>query len=114
VSKSFSSPQLADAKRAASAQAADGLKLRFSLPPDHFSRAQALGAKGRLSEAVREHQAALKANDKDERSLRGLGSAYNKQGAMQSAPQCFEQVLQLRPDASALRQWLDKAKAAQP
>jgi tetratricopeptide (TPR) repeat protein len=114
LSKSFASSPRPDAQAAPAAQASDDLKLRFSLPPDHYSRAQALEAKSDLSGAVQEYQEALKANDKDEKSLRGLGSAYYKQGAMQSAIQCYEQVLLLRPDDTALRQWLQKAKSAQP
>jgi|GEM_PF-3588608 tetratricopeptide (TPR) repeat protein len=114
VSKSFASSPLPDAKPAPAAQASDDLKLRFSLPPDHYSRAQALEAKGELSEAVGEYQEALKENDKDEKSLRGLGGVYYKQGALKSALHCFEQVLQLRPSDVALRHWVDNAKAALP
>lgn len=97
------------------AQAAPGpndLQLKFSLPPDSLTEGRTLEEQGKPYEAIRAYQEALKRNSRDEQAWRALGALYYKLGKTAFAIQCFEQVLEIRPDDAATRQWLTQMQGA--
>ena len=54
----------------------------------------------------------IQSNPNDYNAWMDLGRLYFKAGQKESAIQCFQQVLRLRPDAQTLKAWLEKYQAA--
>lgn len=95
-------------------EARDGLGGQVQLPAETLQRGKDLEAQGRTVEAVRLYVQSVQDNQKDLLAWWGLGNAYYRLGRKDYARQCFEQVLRIKPDASGLRDWLERYKAAAP
>jgi hypothetical protein len=88
------------------------LLLQFDVPPDQAAQAQSMEDQGHPAEARALYQQAVDQEPHDASAWAALGSFYYRQGQKAQAIDCFEQVLQLRPDAKAMADWLAKYKAA--
>lgn len=92
----------------------DGLGGEVQLPAETLRQGKELEDQGRAVEAIRLYIQSVQNDQKDLLAWWGLGNAYYRLGREDYARQCFEQVLRIKPDASGLRDWLDRYKAATP
>jgi tetratricopeptide (TPR) repeat protein len=90
------------------------LDLHFDIPADFTSQGDQLESQGRHADAVRLYQEAVKDDPKNIQAWWNMGNVYCKMNQRKPAIQCFDKVLELRPDFAALKAWLDKFKAKTP
>jgi tetratricopeptide (TPR) repeat protein len=88
-----------------SAAPGSSLDIHFKLPdePDTGAQNNPAGPSSTISEDIQ----AVQQNPQDARAWWVLGRAYYAQGQKNSAIQCFEQTLRLKPDNPQLKQWLE-------
>ena len=105
-------PPLPDlvAPQPASATAGPALELEFRLPESTSDQAILADEKGDAA-ALALYQEAIKKDPADTRAWMGLGHLYYRQHDEASALQCFDQVLRLNPTETALKDWVEKARA---
>ena len=95
---------------AASATAGPALELEFRLPESASDQAILADEKGDAA-ALALYQEAIKKDPADTRAWMGLGHLYYRRHDEASALQCFEQVVRLNPTETALKEWVEKARA---
>ncbi len=96
------------------AASGSSLDIHFKLP-DEPDGAPAENATG-LSEDIKSSEAAkaVEQNPQDARAWWLLGRLYYEKGQKNSAIQCFEQVLRLKPENPRLREWLKNYEGQKP
>ena len=94
--------------------AKDSLNLEFDIPPDYVARGDQFEAKGQHADAILAYLKAVQQDAQNVKAWYSLGKVYFQLNQKDSAVQCFEKALALRPDNAALRDWLQKYKAQQP
>jgi hypothetical protein len=94
--------------------AKDSLTLQFDIPPDYLAKGDRLEAQGLHSEAIASYRKAIQQDNQNIKAWWALGREYFLQGRKDFAVQCFEKVLVLRPDNTALKKWLDGYKTPKP
>ena len=93
------------------ANTGSSLNLLFKLPGNPGGTEEAAPTP---SAGIADEMQAVQQNPQDVRAWWALGQDYFKQGKRDSAIQCFEQVLRLKPDNPALKQWLETYEKAKP
>jgi tetratricopeptide (TPR) repeat protein len=88
----------------------DDLEIQFRLSPDTVNQGKELEKEGKYQEAVALYIQTIHNDQKNLLAWWGLGNIYYRLGRKDYAIQCFQQVLQIRPDAG-LAAWLEKYKA---
>ena len=92
----------------------DNLEILFKLPPDTLRQGRELEAQGKVDEAIDLYNRAIEKDHKNLLAWWGLGNIYVRSGRKAYAVPCFEKVLEIKPDAQKLREWLDRYKASKP
>ncbi|HTC19949.1 MAG TPA: tetratricopeptide repeat protein, partial [bacterium] len=88
-----------------SAAPGSSLDIHFRLPdePDTDAQDNPVGSASEISQDIQ----AVQQNPQDARAWWVLGRAYYAKGQKNSAIQCFQQTLRLKPDNPQLKQWLE-------
>jgi tetratricopeptide (TPR) repeat protein len=86
------------------------LTLEFDIPPDFLAKGRQLEAQGRPEEAAKAYQQAIEQAPRNMQAWWSLGDLHVRQGNRPEAIRCLEEVLRLRPDNRALRDWLERYK----
>jgi hypothetical protein len=89
----------------------DDLEIQFQLSPDTVNQGKELEKEGKYREAVALYIQTIHNDQKNLLAWWGLGNIYYRLGRKDYAVQCFQQVLQIQPDAG-LAAWLEKYQAA--
>ncbi len=95
-------------------EARNSLTLKFDIPADFAAQGDQMEAQGRNGEALRLYRQAVQQDPQNASAWWAMGNIYCKFGQKAYAIQCFNRVLELRPDNGALRDWLGKYKAQKP
>jgi tetratricopeptide (TPR) repeat protein len=86
------------------------LQLEFRLPDSPLDQAYQAEEDGDVAAARARYEEALKLDPKDTRAWMGLGHLHYRRGDLDTAVQCFEQVLRLNPTEVKLKDWLEALK----
>jgi hypothetical protein len=87
------------------------VEVHFKISNDPLAQGQQLEKDGKLPEAIGVYVGALKEKPGDDLLWAALANDYYRLGKKDYAIQCFEKVLQLKPDNQALAAWLEKYKS---
>jgi tetratricopeptide (TPR) repeat protein len=90
----------------------DDLEIQFQLSPDTVNQGKELEKEGKYQEAVALYIQTIHNDQKNLLAWWGLGNIYYRLGRKEYAIQCFQQILQIKPDATGLAEWLEKYRAA--
>lgn len=91
---------------------AKDVEVHFKINVDPLARGQGLEKQGKTSEAIQNYVDALKSDPQNDQLWAALGRLYYQLGKKDYAIKCFGNVLKLKPDNQALRDWLGKYKAS--
>jgi len=84
----------------------NSLTLKFSLPTDYVAQGEAQEIQGRYSQAADLYRKALSQDSRNAQAWWDLGKLYLRSGQREMGIQCLENVVKLRPEDQALRDWL--------
>jgi hypothetical protein len=88
------------------------LALHFDVPADFTTQGEQMAAQGKYGEALRLYQQAIQQDSQNVQAWWDMGVVYYKMNQKPYVIQCFQKVLELRPDDQALQQWLERYQAA--
>ncbi len=88
------------------------VEVHFKISTDPLAQGQELEKEGKLKEAMGIYVDAIKEKPSDDLLWQALANDYYHLDEKVYAIQCFEKVLQLKPDNKALRDWLVKYKGS--
>ncbi len=88
------------------------VEVHFKISTDPLAKGQELEKEGKLKEAIGIYVEGLKANPADDLLWQALANDYYVLNEKAYAIECFEKVLQLKPDNQALKDWLEKYKGS--
>ena len=91
---------------------AKDVEVHFKISTDPLAQGQELEKEGKLKEAIGIYVEAIKEKPTDDLLWAALANDYYHLDEKAYAIQCFEKVLQLKPDNQALRDWLVKYKGS--
>jgi len=92
-------------------QPSKDVEVHFKINSDPLSQGQYLEKQGKLQDAIQLYIDGLKDNPKDVLLWQALANLYYRNGNKVNAVECFQMVIQLRPDDQALKDWLVRYKA---
>lgn len=87
------------------------VEVHFKISTDPLAQGQALEKEGKWKEAIGVYVESVKEKPEDDILWQALANAYYHLGKKDYAVQCFERVLQLKPNNEELKNWLGKYKA---
>jgi tetratricopeptide (TPR) repeat protein len=87
------------------------LSIAFDLPSSDVVEGQKLEGLGRWVEAVNAYKRAVGIDPRNARAWWQLANLYMRFDRKDEAVRCFEAVVQLKPEAKSLAEWLEKYKS---
>jgi tetratricopeptide (TPR) repeat protein len=90
------------------------VQVKFKVPMEAGQAGQGSLSPSQQEIQIQSYLQSIKTNPQNVQNWWQLGNLYYQTDQKDSAIQCFEQVLRLKPDNQALSDWLAKYKAAQP
>lgn len=99
---------------ASSSQTGQSLTLQFDMPSPQVAQGKALEQQGQWNQALSAYLAAVKDNPQNAEAWWRMGNIYYRLRYKDYAVQCFEKVIQLKPEAQSLGDWLEKYKNQAP
>ncbi len=93
-------------------EAGNSLALHFDIPADFTSQGDQMATQGHLVEALVLYQKAVQQDPQNLQAWWKMGKIYYQANRKTDAIQCFQKVLDLRPDDQALKVWLNKYRAS--
>ncbi len=94
--------------------AGKSLKVIFDLPTNEMEKGKQLEKEGRSNEAFQIYLQEIRRNKENAQAWRRLGDLYYRYNQKEHAIRCYEEVLRLNPQETALAEWLTKYKAQAP
>ena len=86
----------------------EGGDVQFNVAPGSLAQARSLEQKGRYVEAVQVYGQVIQKDPGNANAWWSLGNCYVKLARKNYALQCFEHVIKLKPEATALKEWVDQ------
>jgi len=86
------------------------VEVHFKISTDPLAQGQDLEKEGKWKEAIELYVEAIKEKPADDLFWQALANVYYHLGKKDYAIQCFEKVLQLKPENQALKDWLSQYK----